>query len=70
MLIIHHKKKRGVVNMNPVFIFLVLLAAFIVWWLLAFIFYPLGRFIYRIGKDAMNEINREDNKKKDEEEKQ
>lgn len=50
--------------MNPVFIFLVLLAAFVLWWLLAFVFYPLGAFLYRIGKDAIDEMNREDKDKK------
>lgn len=52
--------------MNPVFIFLVLLGAVILWFFLSAIFYPLGRFLYRIWKDAVDEMNR-DNKKKDEE---
>lgn len=54
--------------MNPVFVFLVILAAVAVWFLLSFVFYPLGRFIYRIWKDAVDEINRNDEReeKKDE----
>lgn len=55
--------------MNPVFVFLVILAAVIVWFLCAFLFKPLGRFIYRIGKDAadnMTEGNEVEEKEKDE----
>ena len=32
------------------------------WFLLSFVFFPLGKIIYRIGKDAIDEMNREDNK--------
>lgn len=57
--------------MNPVFVFLVILAAVAVWFLLSFVFYPLGRFVYRIWKDAVDEINREEREgKKDGERKE
>lgn len=46
--------------MNPVFIILVIVAAVAVWFLLSFAFYPIGRFIYRIWKDAVDEINKID----------
>lgn len=46
--------------MNPVFVFLVILAAVAVWFLLSFAFYPLGRFVYRIWKDAIDEMKRKD----------
>lgn len=46
--------------MNPVLIFLVILVAIILWFLLSFAFYPLGRFIYRLWKDAVDEINKKD----------
>lgn len=46
--------------MNPVFVFLVILAAVTAWFLLSFAFRPLGRFIYRIWKDAVDEINKND----------
>lgn len=46
--------------MNPAFIILVILGAVVLWFLLSFVFYPLGRFIYRIWKDAVDEINRKD----------
>lgn len=51
--------------MNPVFWLLVIVVAVILWFLLAFIFYPLGRLIYRIVSDAISEINREDKGKDD-----
>lgn len=46
--------------MNPVLIFLILLATFVLWFLLSFVFYPLGKLVYRIFKDAVDEINRKD----------
>lgn len=52
--------------MNPVFVFLVVAAAVATWFLLSFVFYPLGRFIYRIWKDAVDEINREEREEKEE----
>lgn len=48
--------------MNPVFVFLVVLGAVVLWFLLSFVFFPIGKFIYRIGKDAIDEMNREENK--------
>lgn len=35
---------------------LIVLAAVAMWFLLAFVFRPLGKFLYRIWKDAMNEL--------------
>ena len=52
--------------MNPVFIILVILAVIILWFLLSFVFFPLGKLIYRIGKDAIDEINREENEEEKE----
>jgi hypothetical protein len=49
--------------MNPVFFILVLLGAVILWLLLSFVFYPLGKLGYRLWKDAIDEINRKDDKK-------
>lgn len=46
----------------PVFYFLILLGVVIIWFLLSFIFYPLGKFLHRIFKDAVDEINRTDKK--------
>ena len=36
--------------------------AVILWFLLSALFYPFGRFLHRIWKDAADEINREENK--------
>lgn len=55
--------------MNPVLLFLIVLGMVIFWFLLSFIFYPLGKFIYRIFRDAVDEINRTENEnEKDEKE--
>ena len=52
--------------MNPVFIILVILAVIVLWFLLSFVFFPLGKLIYRIGKDAIDEMNREENEEEKE----
>lgn len=54
--------------MNPVFMFLVILGAVALWFLLSFVFYPLGKFLWRLWKDAKEEMNREDNEKGEENE--
>lgn len=46
--------------MNPVFWLLVVVAAVAVWFLCSFIFYPLGKYLYRVWKDAIDEMERED----------
>lgn len=46
--------------MNPVFYLLVVIAVVILWFLLSFIFYPLGKFLYRIFSDTLHELNRDD----------
>ena len=51
--------------MNPVFVILVILAVIILWFLLSFVFFPLGKIIYRIGKDVIDEMNREENEEKE-----
>ena len=52
--------------MNPVFIILVILAVIVLWFLLSFVFFPLGKIIYRIGKDEIDEMNREENEEEKE----
>lgn len=46
--------------MNPVFIVLVIVIAVLLWFLLAFLYKPLGKLLHRIWKDSMDEINKED----------
>lgn len=50
--------------MNPVFFILIILGAIILWFLLSFVFFPLGKLLYRIWKDAVDEINKNDKKSK------
>ena len=55
-------------DMNPVFYLIVIIAAILLWTLLAFIFYPLGRFMWRLISDTAHELNRDDEQKESEEE--
>jgi len=55
--------------MNPVFVILVISGAVLLWFLLSFVFYPLGKFIYRIWKDAVNEMKKKDKVKTEKEKK-
>ena len=50
--------------MNPVFIFLVLLATILLWFLLAFLFKPIGNIISRLVSDVKEamEIDNTENK--------
>lgn len=54
--------------MNPAFIILVILGAVLLWFLLSFVFFPLGKVVYRLWKDAVDEMNREDKKEKEKKE--
>ena len=54
--------------MNPVFVLLVILVAILLWFLLAFAYKPFGKLLHRIGKDAMDEINDNEEKNNDEKE--
>lgn len=48
--------------MNPMLIILSFLGVGILWFLLAFSFLPLGKIVKRIWDDAMNAINKDDEK--------
>lgn len=52
--------------MNPAFIILVVLATILLWFLLSFVFMPLGSFVYRIVKDAFDVMNKDDEKEEKE----
>ncbi len=54
--------------MNPVF-YIVIIGAILLWFLLSFVFFPLGKLGYRIWKVAIDEINKEDKNLKAEKEK-
>jgi uncharacterized membrane protein len=46
--------------MNPVFVFLVILFAVILWFLLTFTFIPLGKLIRKILQDTKEVIEKEE----------
>ena len=54
--------------MNPVFMLLVILVTILLWFLLAFAYKPFGKLLHKIGKDAMDEINENEEKNNDEKE--
>lgn len=54
--------------MNPVFIILVLLVAVLLWFLLSAVFRPVGKIIYRLWKDAVDIMNKDDEEKENEKE--
>lgn len=54
--------------MNSAFVLLVILAAVAMWFLLSFAFRPIGKFFYRIWKDAVDEINKNDESEEKEDE--
>lgn len=56
--------------MNPALFLIVFIALIALWFLLSFVFRPLGRFIYRIYKDAIDEMNKEENNNKNKEDKE
>jgi len=45
--------------MNPFLVFLILLAAFILWWLLSFLYKPIGKIAKRIFDDAKEATSEE-----------
>ena len=50
--------------MNPAFIILVILGSILLWFLLSFVFIPLGKLVYKVVKDAIDIMNKEDNEKR------
>lgn len=51
--------------MNPALFILFVIGLIAIWFLLSWLYKPLGRFIYRIGKDAIDEIKEEDKENKE-----
>ena len=52
--------------MNPAFIILVILGTILLWFLLSFVFIPLGKLVYKVAKDAIDIMNKEDNEEEKE----
>ena len=46
--------------MNIVFYLIIAITITILWFAMSFIFKPLGRFFYRLWKDAIDEMTNED----------
>lgn len=42
--------------MNPALLILIIIFIVAIWFLLSFLYKPIGKFIFRIGKDAIDEI--------------
>jgi predicted nucleic acid-binding Zn ribbon protein len=61
------KEKRRQRIMNPVFWFLVFLAAVVLWLAISFIFIPLGGLLLKLVKRILNIINYEENDSESEE---
>ena len=55
--------------MNPALLIIVLIVLVALWFLLSFLFRPMGKFTYRIYKDAVDEINKKEEKSQEEKEK-
>lgn len=49
--------------MNPVFVYIVILLAVLLWFLLSFAFKAVGELFYRIWKDAMDNMSDESESK-------
>jgi hypothetical protein len=49
----------------PVFYILIILAAALLWFLLSFMFKPLGKLVHRLWKDAKDAIDEEDKNKEE-----
>lgn len=51
--------------MNPALVLIVIILSIILWFLLSFVFIPLGKFLYRIGKDTSDIMNKKFNDEKE-----
>lgn len=51
--------------MNPAFIILVILGMIVLWFLSSFVFIPLGKLVYRVVKDAIDIMNKDENEEKE-----
>lgn len=55
--------------MNPALLIIVFITLVVLWFLLSFLFRPMGKFTYRIYKDAVDEINKTEKENSQEEKK-
>lgn len=52
--------------MNPALGIIIIVTIILLWFLLAFLYKPIGKLFHRIYKDAMDEITKEDEKENEE----
>lgn len=52
--------------MNPAFAILVILVCVAIWFLASALYKPIGKFIHRIGKDAIDELTEEEKENENE----
>ena len=52
--------------MNPALLIIIFLTFVLLWFLLAFLYRPIGKLSYKIYKDAIDEITKEDEKENEE----
>lgn len=50
--------------MNPALLIILLIVLVVLWFLLSFLFRPMGKLTYRIYKDAVDEMNETENNEK------
>lgn len=50
-------------SMNPAFVILVILGCIALWFLASALYKPIGKFVHRIGKDAIDELTEKDEEK-------
>lgn len=53
------------INLNPIFVVIVIAIAVLIWFLLAFLYPVVGKIFFRIWKDAVDEINKNDDERED-----
>lgn len=49
--------------MNPAFVILVILGCIALWFLASALYKPIGKFVHRIGKDAIDGLTEKDEEK-------
>ena len=51
--------------MNPFLLVLILIASVLLWFILSFLFQPLGKYFYGLYEDAINKIKKEEGDKEE-----
>lgn len=51
--------------MNPVFVILVILAAVLLWFILSFVFIPLGSLLYKMWRNTTDKLNKQEKEREE-----